>query len=92
MNMKKMKKVIFKCKMKDYYFNCKDLAKYINKKHKEKFNQNITPIKLQKALYFLFAYWGGYIESGRQNSNFVEEDMTKYKKYLHNGTFQAWTY
>lgn len=76
----------------EFYFDCKDLAKYINMKHKEKFGENITPIKLQKSLYFLFAYWGGTIEKGQQNPNFVEEDMSKYKKYLHNGRFQAWTY
>lgn len=69
-----------------------DLAKYINAKYKEKFNKNITPIKLQKCLYFLFAYWGGFVKQGQDNPKSVEEDMSKYKKYLHNGKFEAWTY
>lgn len=76
----------------DYYFDVMDLAKYINAKYMEKFNKNITPIKLQKCLYFLFAYWGGFVKQGQDNPKFVEEDMSKYKKYLHNGKFEAWTY
>ena len=42
--------------------DAKELASYIKYKYNEQFgNSNIPPIKLQKSLYFLLAYWGGFI-------------------------------
>ena len=45
--------------------DAKELAAYIKYKYTEQTGiQNIPPIKLQKALYLLLAYWGGFIRKG----------------------------
>lgn len=73
-------------------FSALDLACYINDKHKEKFNIRVSNIKLQKALYFLFAYWGGMVEKSRRNQESVEENFANYNNHLFKEDFQAWTY
>ena len=72
------------------------LALYIRKKYLE-YDKNInrrtiSPIKLQKTLYFLFAYWGQYIRKNKENSNSVEVDYSKYNEYLFDDDIEAWTY
>lgn len=37
--------------------NVRDFACFIKCKYFEKYEKAISPIKLQKALYFCFAYW-----------------------------------
>lgn len=50
----------------------------------------LTPIKLQKGLYFLYAYYGAtYGES--ESSGVLEEDF-KVPKSLFPPRFEAWTY
>ena len=51
-----------------------------------------TATKLQKTLYFLFAYWGQYIKKNKENSNSVEVDYSKYNEYLFDDDIEAWTY
>lgn len=72
------------------------LALYIRKKYLEyRGNINrrtISPIKLQKTLYFLFAYWGQYILKNKENSNSVEVDYSGYNEYLFDDDIEAWTY
>lgn len=72
------------------------LALYIKEKYLEypenKNKIEISPIKLQKSLYFLFAYWGQYIKKNQENSNSVEVDYSTYDKYLFNDNIEAWTY
>lgn len=75
-------------------FNVVDVAKYICHKYyfdysKEK--KEISPIKLQKSLYFLFAYWGGFIRKSNDNVNYVEEKISL-SEYLFDENFQAWVY
>lgn len=72
------------------------LALYIRKKYLE-YDKNIngrkiSPIKLQKTLYFLFAYWGQYILKNKDNLNSVEVDYSKYNEYLFDDDIEAWTY
>lgn len=72
------------------------LALYIRRKYLE-YEKNITqriisPIKLQKSLYFLFAYWGQYIRKNKDNKDSVEVDYSDYNEYLFDDTFEAWTY
>lgn len=73
-------------------FSALDLACYINDRHKEKFGINISNIKLQKSLYFLFAYWGGIVEKSRRNPESVEENYADYNNHLFEDEIQAWTY
>lgn len=72
------------------------LAKYIKQKYLD-FGKNvnkriISPIKLQKSLYFLFAYWGQYIINNKKNADSVEVDYSNYNEYLFDDIIEAWTY
>lgn len=72
------------------------LALYIRKKYLEyKSNttgREISPIKLQKSLYFLFAYWGQFIRNNKEHQNSVEVDYSHYNEYLFEDKIEAWTY
>ena len=72
------------------------LALYIRKKYlnyqKNESKRIISPIKLQKSLYFLFAYWGQYIRSNKENKDSVEVDYSNYNEWLFDDRIEAWTY
>ena len=75
--------------------NKNDLACYIIEKYKEEYKKEISPIKLQKSLYFLFAMWGGKIADAKREGNEDTEDdetYSKYDKYLFDASFEAWRY
>lgn len=77
--------------------NAKELAIYIQEFYKERYEGNtnkrdISPIKLQKALYFLFAYWGQYIGKAKQENSNSEVDFKDFSENLYAETIQAWTY
>ncbi|MDO4377970.1 MAG: DUF4065 domain-containing protein [Erysipelotrichia bacterium] len=68
-----------------------ELVRYIICKFKETQSKEISPIKLQKSLYFLFAMWGGKV-LGVKND---EEDYgfySEFNPYLFNANFQAWKF
>lgn len=72
------------------------LALYIRKRYLE-YKGNIdgriiSPIKLQKSLYFLFAYWGQFIRNNKENQDSVEVDYSHYSEFLFNDKIEAWTY
>lgn len=48
--------------------NAKELAFYISDLYISKYSKEISPIKLQKSLYFTFAYWGGFEEKVRKTN------------------------
>lgn len=50
----------------------------------------ITPVKLQKGLYFLFAFYINTYSIEHQTE--VIEAEYKFPKYLFNAEFEAWTY
>lgn len=69
--------------------SAKELACYIIDFYKEKFSDEISPIKLQKALYFCFAYWGGHV----RKSKLPDTEITINKsEYLFNENIEAWVY
>lgn len=77
--------------------NAKELAIYTQKFYKERYEGNmnkrdISPIKLQKALYFLFAYWGQYIGKSKQKNSNSEVDFKGFSENLYAEAIQAWTY
>lgn len=72
--------------------NVKELAAYIQKKHQEDKQMQISPIKLQKSLYFLFAYWGGIVRKSTLYPLSVEENFSYYDEYLYDATIEAWVY
>lgn len=70
--------------------DAKSLACYIKNYYKEKISdKEISPIKLQKALYFCFAYWGGFV---RKNKMGPSELAMNYKEWLFENKIEAWVY
>lgn len=77
--------------------NKMDLAKYIILKHKDYFGTDISPIKLHKSLYFLYAYWGSKIKLSKIKLDdvipeMVEMDFSDYDEELFDADFEAWAY
>lgn len=71
----------------------KELAQYISEYYKEHTGKDISPVRLQKTLYFCFAYWGGFILKGkRYQGETTEIDVSKYSEYLFNENIEAWVY
>lgn len=74
---------------KDYFFDdIDDLIGYMKSKYK-----HISPLKLQKGLYFLFAYYTQFYGNKVQMTEEIsEEDFSNFPKYLFNKEFEAWRY
>lgn len=72
--------------------NVKELAAYIQKKYQEDKGKTISPIKLQKSLYFLFAYWGGIVRKSKLCNGLVEEDYSTFSEWLFEEKIEAWVY
>ena len=72
----------------------KSLAIYITNKYENMTNgKKISPIKLQKALYFCFAYWGGFVRKGKiGNTELTEIDTNDFDEILFDDTIEAWIY
>ncbi|MBR3614172.1 MAG: DUF4065 domain-containing protein [Clostridia bacterium] len=75
-------------------FKVKEFAAYVSNEYFEKFRKNISPVRLQKTLYFCFAFWGGFVRKGKilQDNDRQEIDVTEYDEYLFNAKFEAWVY
>lgn len=65
----------------------REFACYIKCKYYDKYKKEITPIKLQKSLYFCFAYWAGFVLKSKGSEEEINQDV-----YLFDATFKAWTY
>lgn len=76
--------------MKKGILTAKELASYIKYKYSEFTNntKEITPIKMQKCLYFCFAFWAGFVVKGKED-NVMPYDCSE---YLFDDTIQAWAY
>ncbi len=73
--------------------DARTLACYIKEYYKVKFsNEEISPIKLQKALYFCFAYWGGFIRKNNSFSDETKEVTFNYDEILFPNSIEAWVY
>ncbi|MCA6072353.1 MAG: hypothetical protein LE178_02255 [Endomicrobium sp.] len=71
----------------------KELAAYIKNSYRKVCkNSEISPLKLQKSLYFLFAYWEGFVRKGHNNPKLAEKDVSSYSEYLYNANIEAWVY
>ncbi len=69
--------------------SAKELACYIIDYYIEKFGKEISPIKLQKSLYFCFAYWGGFV----RKSKLADTEITINKSdWLFDEDIEAWVY
>lgn len=72
----------------NYYFTAKDLMHYVVYKYDKLYKKKISSIKLQKTLYFLYAFWCGTVNNG----NYKSEKDIDYRPFLFNDKFQAWIY
>lgn len=71
-------------------FNALDIAAYLNHLHNNLYNCNISPLKLQKVLFFLFGEWGAFIKKASMEND--GSSLMVYSPYLFNDEFQAWVY
>ncbi|MDR0383844.1 MAG: hypothetical protein LBH47_00770 [Christensenellaceae bacterium] len=71
------------------YTDAKVLGAYVSSFYKLKYGREISPIKLQKSLVFLFAYWGAFARKANSDKTIEGE----YKiEYLFHNKIEAWTY
>lgn len=74
-------------------FSALEIASYISHYYKGKTGKDISPLRLQKTLYFAFAYWGGFMEKSKMQNNGVNEiDLSGYSEYLFDDKIEAWVY
>ena len=73
-------------------FSSEELANYIAYKYKEKMGMDISPLKLQKSLYFCFAYWGGFVRKGKKSPESAEINLKEFNEYLYDEDIEAWIY
>lgn len=72
--------------MRDFYFeNVDDLIQHLLYKYSE-----LSPLKLQKSLYFLFSFYSGNYQNTEEEG--VREISYQFPKYLFDACFEAWTY
>lgn len=68
-------------------------ADYLAIRYKEEYGEDISILKMNKALYFCFAYWGAYVRMGKNNIDNIEVDgVENYSEYLFNAEFKAGAY
>jgi uncharacterized phage-associated protein len=76
-------------------FDARAVAAYIKNRYENmdgNIGKEISPIKIQKALYFCFAYWGAFVASGKRKKEQSEVDVSNYEDYLFDNKIEAWVY
>lgn len=68
----------------------KELAAYIKNEYSTKYNIEVSPIKMQKSLYFCLAFWGGFIRKGKSTEQ--KEMSFDYDETLFDERIEAWIY
>lgn len=78
---------------KETVFDVLIFADYIAIRYKEQYGEDISILKMNKVLYFCFAYWGAYVRMGKNNIDNIEvEEIEEYNDYLFNAEFKAGIY
>ena len=68
-------------------------ADYLTIRHKEQYREDISILKMNKVLYFCFAYYGAYARAGKNNKENTELEISEdVKEYLFNVEFKAGIY
>ena len=70
----------------------KKLVNYMITKYRELGKGEISPIKIQKGLYFLFAFWGSDVRKQKNDQAQTEIDLRGFDENLFDANFEAWTY
>lgn len=68
-----------------------EVAKYLARFHQEYYDSPISKIKMQKGLYFLYAFFSQFVYRS-QNSEIAGDFPTEISNELFNADFQAWAY
>ena len=78
---------------KETVFDVLIFADYIAIRYKEQYGEDVSILKMNKALYFCFAYWGAYVRMGKNNIDNIEvEEIEDYSEYLFNAEFKVGVY
>ena len=68
-------------------------ADYLAIRYKEQYREDISILKMNKVLYFCFAYYGAYVRAGKNNKENIELEISEdVKEYLFNVEFKAGAY
>ena len=79
--------------MKETVYNPITFADYLAIRYKEQYGEDISILKMNKVLYFCFAYWGAYVRMGKNNIDNIEVDgLEDYSDYLFDAEFKAGVY
>lgn len=79
--------------MKETVYNRITFADYLAIRYKEQYRENISILKMNKVLYFCFAYYGAYVRTGKNNKENIELEISEdVKEYLLNVEFKAGVY
>ncbi len=68
------------------------LAGYFLKSYQDKYNRKVSPIKFQKGMYFLFAYWAQFSSKLKEFSEEGVSESVKLDLNLFDADFEAWQY
>ena len=79
--------------IKETVYNRITFADYLAIRYKEQYREDISILKMNKVLYFCFAYYGAYVRMGKNNIDNMEVDkIKKFNEYLFNVKFKAGVY
>lgn len=68
------------------------LAGYFLKHYQDKYNRKVSPIKFQKGMYFLFAFWAQYANKMKDAGVAGKGESTTFDLQLFDAEFEAWQY
>jgi len=77
--------------LKKGYLTAIQLAEYIKEHYRVSYSKEISSLKLQKSLYFCFAYWAGFVSKDDSNSE-VKELEEELNPILFGDRIEAWAY
>lgn len=67
-----------------------EVAKYLAKFHEEHYGSKISKIKIQKGLYFMYAFFSQFVNRAKQSE--ISEDFPEISNELFDAKFEAWAY
>ena len=79
--------------IKETVYSLITFADYLAIRYKEQYREDISILKMNKVLYFCFAYYGAYVRAGKNNKENTELEISEdVKEYLLNVEFKAGIY
>lgn len=69
--------------MKETVYYLITFAEYLAIRYKEQYGEDISILKMNKVLYFCFAYWSAYVRTGKNNIDNMEvKQIDNFSEYL----------